>query len=97
MARIDLSKHNGGYWGYLNDDVRETISELFEAIQVNDHTPPIMSISTGGVSILGGLEMLGNTILTGAVNAADDITAAASGVPINGIYHTNGTLKIRQS
>ena len=32
---------------------------------------------------------------TALFNYVDDTAAAAGGVPINGLYHTNGTLKIR--
>lgn len=33
--------------------------------------------------------------VTGLVNYADDAAAAAGGVPINGLYHTVGAIKIR--
>jgi hypothetical protein len=33
--------------------------------------------------------------VSSSFNFADDTTAAAGGVPLGGLYHTSGTIKIR--
>lgn len=36
-----------------------------------------------------------DTTATPLVSAANDAAAAAAGVPLNGLYHTSGTVKVR--
>ena len=38
---------------------------------------------------------LDKPVLTGLVNAPDDATAAGAGVPVSGVYHNAGALRIR--
>jgi len=38
-----------------------------------------------------------NHVFSGLQDLADDAAAASAGVPVNGLYHTSGTIKIRLS
>jgi hypothetical protein len=55
-------------------------------------------------SVILGLPSQGNLLTDGAPpkfsglqNAASDSAAASLGVPVNGVYHNNGALRIRLS
>ena len=73
---VDLKTYSNGYWGYMNEDVRYTISGITNSISFGDHTPNIMHVNSTGVSVLGGVSSF-TLALSGAKEAADD-TAAAS-------------------
>jgi hypothetical protein len=51
----------------------------------------------GNTSLSGSVVLTGNANSVLASNFADDTAAAAGLVPIGGIYHTNGAIKIRLS
>jgi hypothetical protein len=68
----------------------------------------IVAISDSAINIASGLKTAGDPtgisltpeailILKPLINAADDVTAAFAGVPVNGIYRTGSELKIRVS
>ena len=56
---------------------------------------------TGSQTYSGSANFLGAVIASGSGNSvlgsnyADDTAAAAGGIPLGGIYHTNGAIKIR--
>ena len=55
---------------------------------------------TGTLATVGNAETLGNKTLTapkigGIADYATDVAAAAGGVPINGLYHNAGAIRIR--
>lgn len=51
---------------------------------------------TGADVVVNGTTLIGEGLqLPGIGDYADDTAAAAGGVPLNGVYHTSGTLKIR--
>lgn len=47
------------------------------------------------ISLSTSLACITNLSLSSISNYTDDASAALGGVPINGIYHTDGILKIR--
>jgi hypothetical protein len=51
----------------------------------------------GNTALSGSVVLTGNANSVLASNFADDTAAAAGLVPIGGIYHTNGAIKIRLS
>ena len=58
--------------------------------------------ASGNLQVFGNTSLSGSLILSGsstttvlASNYANDTAAAAGGIPIGGIYHTNGAIKIR--
>ena len=59
-----------------------------------------LSVS-GSQTYSGSANFLGRVIASGSGNSvlgsnyADDTAATAGGIPLGGIYHTNGTVKIR--
>ncbi len=68
----------------------------------------IVNISDSAINIASGLKTAGDPtgisvnpeailILKPLINAADDVTAAFAGVPVNGMYRTGSELKIRVS
>ena len=93
--KIDLSTYSGGYWGYINEDVRHTISSVTGKIAVTGDGPPIVSIGADGMQVLGGIAAASTFTALGMINATDDADAAAKGVLVDDLYHTNGTVKIR--
>jgi hypothetical protein len=53
---------------------------------------------TGSLDVTGSMDVDGFTILStvsSSYNFADDSAAASGGVPLGGLYHTSGTIKIR--
>ena len=56
---------------------------------------------SGSQTYSGSANFLGRVIASGSGNSvlgsnyADDTAATAGGIPLGGIYHTNGTVKIR--
>jgi hypothetical protein len=53
---------------------------------------------TGSLDVTGSMDVDGFTILStvsSSYNFADDAAAASGGVPLGGLYHTSGTIKIR--
>jgi hypothetical protein len=53
---------------------------------------------TGSLDVTGSMDVDGFTILStvsSSYNFADDTAAASGGVPLGGLYHTSGTIKIR--
>jgi len=57
-------------------------------------------IVTGSITISGSLDVSGNgyvilSKVSASYNYADDSTALAGGVPLGGLYHTSGSIKIR--
>lgn len=66
-------------------------------------TGPAGAGSTGPNTFYGNQTITGGTagtlILTGALslNFPDDASAATGGVPLYGVYHSSGTMKIRLS
>lgn len=51
----------------------------------------------GNTSLSGSLILTGSATSVGSLNFADDTAAAAGGVPIGGIYHNAGAIRIRLS
>ena len=49
----------------------------------------------GSTSLSGSLILTGSATSVGSLNFADDTAAAAGGVPVGGIYHNAGAIRIR--
>jgi hypothetical protein len=49
----------------------------------------------GNTSLSGSLILTGSATSVGSLNFADDTAAAAGGVPVGGIYHNAGAIRIR--
>ena len=64
---IDLSKHNEGYYGYLNPEVREALSETQRVAQHFD--------TEFTVGADGGVGVHALTIMSGGLNVLSDINA----------------------
>jgi uncharacterized delta-60 repeat protein len=91
-----------GYEAGSTSNIEET-GKLYIDIQAND-TPLIGGDFIGReVSIDGQLNVGGNLTASTAIlaqvsssyNFADDTAAASGGVPLGGLYHTSGSVKIR--
>ena len=91
---VDLKTYTNGYWGYMNEDVRYTISGITNSISFGEHTPNIMHVDDSGVAIIGTVSGIGARF-SGLMEAADDTAAAGNGTPIDGLYNTAGVVKIR--
>lgn len=70
-------------------------------IVVSGQSTVVMPLS-GTLATRGGTETLSNKtlaapILSGLVNAANDGAAAGAGVPVGGVYHDGGVLRVRLS
>ena len=83
MADIQLRKKNNGYWGCMDKDVRDAISNVVDVI------------ASDGSNIELGL--FGGVGIFGLVDATDDTDAAGKGVGVTEIYRTGSTLKVRVS
>lgn len=95
---MQLKNLNGGYWGYLNHDVRETIADKLDNIEVVDANAGHLAVNSWEVGI-EGLGVLGNTqtaglVLTGIPTYADN--TAASSMAVGAVYKTpTGELRIK--
>lgn len=93
--KIDLATYDSGYWGYLSEDVKYTISSVTSAIAVINQPVPMINIGLGGIQVLGDVAAAGTLSVLSMINATDDSDAASKGVDIDALYHTNGAVKIR--
>ena len=93
--KIDLATYNNGYWGYMSEDVKYTISSVTSAIAVIDQPVPMVNIGLGGMQVLGNVAAASTFTALGMVGATDDSDAASKGIQVGDMYHTNGTVKIR--
>jgi len=92
--------------GYRNDTTKRPTPDQTKGLSdtrfeigvgdVNDHTA--MIITEGGATI-SGVPQIARIILPTIVDFdfSDDTAAAAGGIPVGGLYHKNGDLKIRTS
>ena len=95
-TRIDLSKYEGGYWGYLNDDVKYTISSITSSMSTGGHPKQVLHIEDpGGIEVMGDIVAIGTFAAISMIDATDDSDAASKGVSVDDFYHTAGTVKIR--
>ena len=90
--------------GYRNDTTKRPTPDQTKGLSdsrfeigvgdVNDHTA--MVITEGGATI-SGVPQIARIILPTVIefNFADDTAAAAGGIPVGGLYHKGGELKIR--
>ena len=51
----------------------------------------------GNTALSGSLILTGSATSVGGLNFVDDTAAAAGGVPVGGMYHNNGAIRIRLS
>lgn len=55
-----------------------------------------LTVASGGLTVTaGGISVAAGNVVVPLVNYANDAAAAAGGVPLNGLYHTAGAVKIR--
>lgn len=55
-----------------------------------------LTVASGGLTVTaGGLSVVAGNVVLPLGNYANDAAASAGGVPINGLYHTAGAVKIR--
>ena len=96
-TKIDLSEFEGGYWGYLNDDVKYTISSITDSMSTGGHPKEVLHIDNpGGITVIGDIISAGGSFTaSGMIEATDDIDAGSKGVGMDELYHTAGTVKIR--
>lgn len=92
--------------GYRNDTTKRPTPDQTKGLSdtrfeigvgdVNDHTA--MLITEGGATI-SGVPQIARIILPTVIefDFADDTAAAAGGIPVGGLYHNSGDLKIRIS
>ena len=100
---MDLKTYDGGYWGYLNDDVRMAIAGAIDAIE---HQNPALdanyiqflddgfdTVAVNSLEVgIHGMGCLGGVNLTGLPTYADN-TAAAS--LANGTLYKTATGEVR--
>ena len=107
MKKVDLLKYSAGYWGYMCDNVRYTISqavasitgpngeELGNYIQMLDdgyNTVTVNSLTVG----VHGIENLGGLTCPFLHTYADESVATTAGAPSGTIYKTpTGELRVK--
>lgn len=96
----DLRWYDNGYWGYLHEDVRETIAHKLWPIQVVDPVQGHLAVNQWEVGF-DGLGVLGNTDtltlkISGCPEYADDTAAGVGGLVAGQVYKTaTGELRIK--
>lgn len=90
-------------------DIEDGVATLVvQAVIVGGYTVRMLAagdteliLPVGGVlATRGGTETFSNKtidapVLSGLANAADDAAAATAGVPVGGVYHASGALRVR--
>jgi len=85
IARVNIDEGVAGMTVYT--DIPLSTTSSFRIITDSNQT--IFDVKTNGMVILSQL--------SSSFSASDDADAATKGIPIGGLYHTNGTVKIRLS
>lgn len=80
-SNLDVFVYNDGNAGVENISYVRASDEL----RIESYA------GAGGINLVAG----GKIVITNANDYADDAAAAIGGVPVNGVYHTSGVLKIR--
>jgi len=106
---IHLRHKGNGYYGYLNEDIRETLGEIQDVVQhlssEIQYTPDgdlaehSLNVMSGGLNCFGELAVVSGYVV---INTnllpvhADNAAAATAGLENGHVYRTpDGTLKIR--
>jgi len=81
---------------FLGDDSNYVLIDSYtEKVSIAGPNGVVVS---GSLNVSGSMDVDGFTILStvsSSYNFADDTAAASGGVPLGGLYHTSGTIKIR--
>ena len=82
---MSLRNNKAGYWGCMNEEVRNAISDVVDYLGTdgNGNFVTVGDIAAGSAQFIG------------LVDAADDTAAASAGVAIDELYHNNGAVRIR--
>ena len=107
MKKVDLLKYSAGYWGYMCDNVRYTISQAVASVtadngetlgnylQMLDDGYNTVSVNSLVVGI-HGIENLGQTICPFMTTHADEAAAIAAGLVTGQLYKTpTGEVRVK--
>ena len=106
---ISLKNHNNGYFGYMSQDVKNTLAEMQDVTQHlsseiqftpnGDLAEHSLNVFGGGLNCYGELAVVsGNVVLNHSLLPvhADNDAAHTAGLEVGRVYSTpDGTLKIR--
>jgi hypothetical protein len=90
-----LAKNTDGQWGYISaSNLQTTLDGAGLATDTDISASNAARVSLSG-SIATKMANTGFVYVTGSF--ANDAAAQAAGVPVGGLYHTTGTVKVRLS
>lgn len=106
---VHLREKANGYYGYLSEDVRETLGQVQDVVQHlsseiqftpgGDLAEHSLNVLSGGLNCFGELAVVSGDVILNANLLpvhADNAAAAAAGLEVGRVYATgDGTLKIR--
>jgi hypothetical protein len=106
---VHLREKANGYYGYLSEDVRETLGGVQDVVQhlssEIQYTPDgdlaehSLNVMSGGLNCFGELAVVSGYVVLNANLVpvyADNAAAATAGLEVGRVYATaDGTLKIR--
>ena len=107
MKKVDLLKYSAGYWGYMCDNVRYTISQAVASVTADNgetlgnylqmlddgyNTVAVNSLAVG----IHGMENLGGMVCPFLSTYADEAAAATAGLVAGQFYKTaSGELRVK--
>lgn len=93
-----LAKNTDGNWGYISaSNLQTTLDGAGLATDTDISASNAARVALSG-SIASKMANTGFTYVTGSPSIAwNDASASAAGVPVGGLYHSQGTVKVRLS